>query len=99
MIMRKDARHCVNGQWETKEQWVDDLIYSYWAQVLWHEFGHALVAYLGGDRMVVAQGYLSLNPLRYTNILLSVVMPIAFLLLGGIGLPGAAVYINHSAIV
>ncbi|MDQ6876103.1 MAG: hypothetical protein M3082_00055 [Candidatus Dormibacteraeota bacterium] len=63
-----------------------------------HEFGHALVAYLGGDRMVVAHGYLSLNPLRYTNILLSVVMPIAFLLLGGIGLPGAAVYINHSAI-
>jgi Zn-dependent protease len=63
-----------------------------------HEFGHALVAYLGGDRMVVGHGYLSLNPLRYTNILLSVVMPVAFLLLGGIGLPGAAVYINHSAI-
>jgi Zn-dependent protease len=63
-----------------------------------HEFGHALVAYRGGDRMVVAHGYLSLNPLRYTNILLSVVMPVAFLLLGGIGLPGAAVYINHSAI-
>jgi Zn-dependent protease len=63
-----------------------------------HEFGHALVAYLGGDRMVVAHGYLSLNPLRYTNILMSVVMPVAFLLLGGIGLPGAAVYINHSAI-
>jgi Zn-dependent protease len=63
-----------------------------------HEFGHALVAYLGGDRMVVAQGYLSLNPLRYTNILLSVVMPVLFLLIGGIGLPGAAVYINHSAI-
>jgi Zn-dependent protease len=63
-----------------------------------HEFGHALVAYLGGDRMVVAHGYLSLNPLRYTSILLSVVMPVAFLLLGGIGLPGAAVYINHSAI-
>jgi Zn-dependent protease len=63
-----------------------------------HEFGHALVAYLGGDRMVVAHGYLSLNPLRYTSILLSVVMPVVFLLLGGIGLPGAAVYINHSAI-
>jgi Zn-dependent protease len=68
------------------------------ASVCVHEFGHALVAYLGGDRMVVAHGYLSLNPLRYTNILLSVVMPVAFLLLGGIGLPGAAVYINHSAI-
>jgi Zn-dependent protease len=63
-----------------------------------HEFGHALVAYLGGDRQVVAHGYLSLNPLRYTNILLSVVMPVVFLLVGGIALPGAAVYINHSAL-
>ena len=63
-----------------------------------HEFGHALVAYLGGDRSVVAHGYLSLNPLLYTNIVLSIVMPVAFLLLGGIGLPGAAVYIDHSAI-
>lgn len=68
------------------------------ASVCLHEFGHALVAYLGGDQMVVRHGYLSLNPLRYTNILLSVVMPVAFLLLGGIGLPGAAVYINHSAL-
>jgi Zn-dependent protease len=68
------------------------------ASVCVHEFGHALVAYLGGDRTVVAHGYLSLNPLLYTNIVLSVVMPVAFLLLGGIGLPGAAVYIDHSAI-
>ena len=63
-----------------------------------HEFGHALVAYLGGDRSVVGHGYLSLNPLLYTNMFLSVVMPIAFLLLGGIALPGAAVYINRSAL-
>jgi Zn-dependent protease len=63
-----------------------------------HEFGHALVAYLGGDRMVVGHGYLTLNPLAYTNILMSVVMPVAFLLLGGIALPGAAVYINRSAL-
>ncbi|HSP09935.1 MAG TPA: Clp protease N-terminal domain-containing protein [Candidatus Dormibacteraeota bacterium] len=63
-----------------------------------HEFGHALVAYLGGDRAVAASGYLTLNPLRYTNVLLSLVMPIIFLLLGGIGLPGGAVYINHSVI-
>jgi Zn-dependent protease len=63
-----------------------------------HEFGHALVAYLGGDRSVVGHGYLSLNPLLYTNIFLSLVMPIAFLLLGGIALPGAAVYINRSAL-
>jgi Zn-dependent protease len=63
-----------------------------------HEFGHAIVAYLGGDRAVATSGYLTLNPLRYTNVLLSLVMPIIFLLLGGIGLPGGAVYINHSVI-
>ena len=63
-----------------------------------HEFGHALVAYLGGDRSVVGHGYLTLNPLLYTSMFLSVVMPIAFLLLGGIALPGAAVYINRSSL-
>jgi Zn-dependent protease len=63
-----------------------------------HEFGHAIVAYLGGDRSVAAQGYLSLNPLRYHNMLYSTVMPIVFLLLGGLGLPGGAVYVNHAAI-
>ena len=63
-----------------------------------HEFGHALAAYLGGDRSVVGHGYLSLNPLLYTSVFLSVVMPIAFLLLGGIALPGAAVYINRTAL-
>jgi Zn-dependent protease len=68
------------------------------ASVCVHEFGHAIVAYLGGDRSVVASGYLTLNPLRYTNILVSIIMPIIFLLLGGIGLPGGAVYIDHTAI-
>jgi Zn-dependent protease len=63
-----------------------------------HEFAHALVAYLGGDRGVAASGYLTLNPLRYTNVLLSLVMPVIFLLLGGIGLPGGAVYINRAAL-
>ena len=68
------------------------------ASVCVHEFGHAVVAYLGGDRSMVASGYLNLNPLRYTNVLLSLVLPIVFLLLGGIGLPGGAVYINQSAL-
>ena len=63
-----------------------------------HEFGHALVAYLGGDRSVKASGYLTLNPLRYTNLLMSIIFPVIFLLLGGIALPGGAVYIDHSAI-
>jgi len=63
-----------------------------------HEFGHALVAYLGGDRSVKSSGYLTLNPLKYTNLLMSIIFPIVFLLIGGIGLPGGAVYIDHSAI-
>ena len=63
-----------------------------------HEFSHAFVAYLGGDRSVRASGYLDLNPLRYTNILLSLIMPVLFLLLGGIGLPGGAVYIDRGAL-
>src|SRR5438128_494508 len=63
-----------------------------------HEFGHAVVAYLGGDRSVVGAGYLSLNPLRYQNMMMSLILPIIFLLLGGIALPGGAVYINHSAL-
>jgi Zn-dependent protease len=63
-----------------------------------HEFGHALVAYLGGDRAVASAGYLSLNPLRYTHWLLSIALPLVFLLIGGIGLPGGAVYINTRAL-
>ena len=63
-----------------------------------HEFGHAFIAYLGGDRGVAASGYLTLDPRRYTNVLMSIVLPVAFLLLGGIPLPGAAVYIDHSAL-
>ena len=63
-----------------------------------HEFAHAMVAYIGGDRNVRDSGYLDLNPLRYSNVLLSLVMPILFLLLGGIGLPGGAVYINRAAL-
>ncbi|HLH68660.1 MAG TPA: site-2 protease family protein [Candidatus Dormibacteraeota bacterium] len=63
-----------------------------------HEFGHAIVAYLGGDRSVIQAGYLSLNPLKYAHPLVSVVLPIVFVLLGGIGLPGGAVYIDRSAL-
>jgi Zn-dependent protease len=59
-----------------------------------HEFGHAIVAYLGGDYSVVQQGYLTLNPLKYTHPVLSIVMPVILLVIGGIGLPGGAVYIN-----
>jgi Zn-dependent protease len=59
-----------------------------------HEFGHAIVAYYGGDYTVKEKGYLTFNPLRYTHPLFSIVLPLVFLLMGGIGLPGGAVYIE-----
>jgi Zn-dependent protease len=63
-----------------------------------HEFGHALVAFWGGDQSVVGKGYLTLNPFKYTHTLFSLVLPILFMVMGGIGLPGGAVYINRAAI-
>src|ERR1044072_3772425 len=32
-----------------------------------HEFGHAYVAYKGGDREVYFKGYLTLDPRKYTD--------------------------------
>jgi Zn-dependent protease len=69
--------------------------------VLWvfsvclHEFGHAVVALYGGDYTVREKGYLSMNPLHYTHPVLSIILPVVFVMLGGIGLPGGAVYIER----
>lgn len=60
-----------------------------------HEFGHAFVAYKGGDYTVRDKGYLTLNPIHYTDPFYSLLMPLIFLFMGGIGLPGGAVYINE----
>lgn len=59
-----------------------------------HEFGHAVVAYGCGDTTVREKGYLTLDPLHYTDVQYSIVLPLVFLAIGGIGLPGGAVYIN-----
>jgi Zn-dependent protease len=59
-----------------------------------HEFSHALVAYYGGDTSVRDKGYLTFNPLKYTHPVYSLLLPLLFLILGGIGLPGGAVYIE-----
>lgn len=69
--------------------------------VLWvfsvciHEFGHAIVAYWGGDYTVREKGYLTLNPLHYSHPVYSLLMPVIFMVMGGIGLPGGAVYIER----
>ncbi len=59
-----------------------------------HEFSHAAVAYAGGDTTVREKGYLTFNPLKYTHPVYSLLLPLIFLALGGIGLPGGAVYIE-----
>ncbi len=62
--------------------------------VMAHEFGHALVAWLGGDHTVKAKGYLDFDPRRYGNWQTTLVIPILALALGGIGFPGGAVYLR-----
>lgn len=59
-----------------------------------HEFGHAFTAWRFGDHDVAVRGYLTLNPLKYSSPLLSLGLPLLFIALGGIGLPGGAVYVN-----
>lgn len=60
-----------------------------------HEWAHAFVAYRGGDTSVLSKGYLTLDFRRYSDPLLSIGYPIIFLLLGGLPLPGGAVWINR----
>ncbi|MSR75731.1 MAG: site-2 protease family protein [Planctomycetes bacterium] len=63
-----------------------------------HEYAHARVAYAGGDSSVVAKGYLTMNPLRYMHPFMSIILPLIILALGGVPLPGGAVYIDTSRI-
>ena len=63
-----------------------------------HEYAHAVVAFRAGDRDIAHRGYLTLNPLKYTHPLLSIVLPVVVVLLGGIGLPGGAVWVDRHAI-
>jgi Zn-dependent protease len=59
-----------------------------------HEFGHAYTAWRFGDDDVAVRGYLTLNPLKYSHPMLSLGLPLLFIALGGIGLPGGAVYLR-----
>ncbi len=63
-----------------------------------HEFGHAATAFLAGDRSYSTRRYLSANPLLYVHPVLSILFPLLFLLIGGIGLPGGAVYLQRGLV-
>ncbi|MCH9668888.1 MAG: site-2 protease family protein [Actinomycetia bacterium] len=70
------------------------VIFGWLVTLCLHEFGHAYSAWRFGDRDVAARGYLTLNPLKYSHPLLSLGLPVLFIALGGIGLPGGAVYVQ-----
>ena len=62
--------------------------------VVVHEFCHAFTAYKAGDHTIAEKGYLTLDPLKYTDLSTSLVLPLIALALGGIGFPGGAVYLR-----
>ncbi len=66
--------------------------------LIFHEFAHAFVAWRSGDRSIEQRGYLTLDPRRYTHPVLSLVLPVVFIMMGGIALPGGAVMINRAAL-
>jgi Zn-dependent protease len=69
---------------------------AYFAVLCLHEFGHAYAAYRAGDTSVVTRGYLDLNPLRYLNPVLSILLPAIYLAIGGLPLPGGAVLVDRT---
>ena len=60
-----------------------------------HEFGHAFAAYKAGDHTIVEKGYLTLDPLKYSDLVTTIIFPLLALALGGIGFPGGAVYLRE----
>ena len=62
--------------------------------VVLHELAHGVVAYLGGDYTIRERGGLTLNPLQYIHPLNSIVLPLAFLVMGGLPLPGGVTYVR-----
>jgi Zn-dependent protease len=72
------------------------VVFGWLVSLCLHEFGHAFTAWRYGDHDVEVRGYLTLNPLKYSNPMLSLGLPVLFIALGGIGLPGGAVYVRTS---
>ena len=44
-VMQHASQQCVNGQWQTREQWEQSVIDYFWRSVIWHEFGHSMGLY------------------------------------------------------
>src|SRR5688572_8645459 len=62
--------------------------------VVLHEFAHGIVAHIGGDYTIRERGGLTLNPLQYVDPVNSLLLPMVFLLMGGVPLPGGVTYVR-----
>ncbi|RCV48328.1 site-2 protease family protein [Marinitenerispora sediminis] len=75
------------------------LILGAWIVVVaLHEFAHAVLAYRFGDRALRGGGYLRLNPFRYREMFAGLLLPVAYLVLGGFGMTGPAVHLDRAAV-
>lgn len=90
------------GGWLCLSRAVDErvavfvFVLSGWVMsLILHEFAHAFTAWRGGDYTIPSKGYLTLDPRLYTDWVTSIVLPLIFVVMGGIGLPGGAVWINR----
>src|SRR3954452_23571996 len=78
--------------WQTPLFWA---VFIGWIlSVILHEFAHGLVAYLGGDYTIRERGGLTLNPFQYVDPVMSIILPMVFLAMGGIPLPGGVTYVR-----
>ncbi len=74
------------------------ILVAWTLSLIFHEFAHAFVAWRSGDRSIYQRGYLTLDPRKYTHPVVSLILPLIFIMLGGIALPGGAVMINRAAL-
>lgn len=71
---------------------------GFFLSTIFHEWAHSLVAYLGGDREIRARGFLTWNVFRYMDPVMSVGMPLLFVMLGGLPLMGARTMVDRHAL-
>lgn len=66
--------------------------------IAYHEFFHAITAFLLGDHSIFGQRYLRFDIRKYFHSFTSFLMPAALFFITGIFLPGAAVYFDGNKI-
>jgi Zn-dependent protease len=78
---------------------VRGIVYGGWIVTLVaHEFSHSIVAYIGGDKQIRERGLLTLNPIRYMDPVMSLIIPTILLMIGGLPLIGGRTFVDERAL-